>query len=816
MTTPASTTSASSSYTAHTYSSSLSTANHTSLATSNATAPAPTICAGCVLEAYWPATISFEERFSSVWTSVVVTETVLVLTVTFFQGTAIDTVITTHETLGQTKTVLGTANQTITHSAPVFTFEPVYGTTLTLDAGPTYVVYTEIWGGLEHNATGTNIATTGEPTAYNTAEPTCIVDVSYITWENIKPTRTEDWSSFIKTYTDGAPEDDNSTPLPLPPALIEFLKLDPDIQAIFSGSNIATCTLHSTSSFGAFPTELPSAPYLSMTPPPPEETRTEHVSYASPPAFTPPTSTYLSTTYESTSTHVTRQGCLRCDTTQALIPPPVGPTPNPPEPSEKHNDPPKSQDVAPPRVQTPDIPGILSSILNDPNFNQGPHPKPTDPGQTITIGDSVIHIHPAQPTQPNGPKEQNTANQQNPGVVIGSETLKEGQTTTINGVEVVVPTGGGGSSIVVGGSTIAVNPAPTGPPVLTVGDTTVTANSQGQFVVGTQTLAPGGPAITVDGSTLSLGPSGTIAIVNGVTQTLGNAPFVTGAPVLTVNGQTISATVVGGSTLFVLAPGQTLTAGGVLTVDGTTYSMPADGSGSTIVVNGVTSTLDAPGLPILTLNNQIVTASVQGGTTAFILGPGQTLMPGGVITISGTTYSMPASASGTLVVINGVTTTLGQAPITAAAALTIDGKTYSATVRDGTTEYVLGPGTTLKPGESITVSGTTYFLDPKGTALVVNGKTSSIPKVPASNSATTTRSASRSKSTTSGSSISSSGSSSSESSSSTTNERAPGNFIASGIGISKTGGAVVGRGEGLDKWGEGVIIGMAGWLLMLL
>ncbi|KAF2798913.1 hypothetical protein K505DRAFT_232217, partial [Melanomma pulvis-pyrius CBS 109.77] len=259
--------------------------------------------------------------------------------------------------------------------------------------------------------------------------------------------------------------------------------------------------------------------------------------------------------------------------------------------------------------------------------------------------------------------------------------------------------------------------------------------------------------------------------------------------------QTISATVVGGSTLFVLAPGQTLTAGGVLTVDGTTYSMPADGSGSTIVVNGVTSTLDAP---------------------AFILGPGQTLMPGGVITISGTTYSMPASASGTLVVINGVTTTLGQAPITAAAALTIDGKTYSATVRDGTTEYVLGPGTTLKPGESITVSGTTYFLDPKGTALVVNGKTSSIPKVPASNSATTTRSASRSKSTTSGSSISSSGSSSSESSSSTTNERAPGNFIASGIGISKTGGAVVGRGEGLDKWGEGVIIGMAGWLLMLL
>lgn len=787
--------------------------------TGNATAPGPTRCTGCVLEAYWPATISFEQEQLSSWTSVVVTETVLVLTITYMQGTAIDTVITTQETLNQTTTVIGSANQTITHSAPVFYFEPVFGTTLTLDAGPTYVMYTEIWGGLEHNATETDSPTTGVLTAY-TAEPTCNADVEHINYFDIKPTRTEDWSSFIQTFTDNAPENDNSTPLPLPPSLVEFLKLDPDVQNIFSGSDIATCTLHPTDVYTPeFPT--PTGPPMSMSYlPPPDLTSTMPVFFSSqvpppPPGSTQPTSTFLSTTYESTSTHVTRQGCLRCDTPEQI--PPLGvSTPNPPNPSPKPGGNPDSQKNDPPNIKTPDIPGIISSILNDPKFNQDPKPKPPNPGQTITIGSGVVEIRPAQPTQPNRPNQQNTPKPQNPGMVIGSETLTAGQTTTINGVVVVVPAEGGGSSLVVGGTTIAVNPAQTGPPVLTVGETMVTANPQGQFVVGTQTLKPGGPAITVDGSTLSLGPSGTIAVVNGQTQTLGNAPFVTGAPVLTVNGQTISATVVGGTTQFVLGPGQTLTAGGVLTVDGTTFSMPAGGSGSTVVVNGITSTLDAPGLPILTLNNQIVTASVQGGTTAFVLGPGQTLVPGGVITISGTTYSMPASASGSVVVINGVTTTLGQGPMTAAPALTIDGKTYSATVRDGTTEYVLGPGTTLKPGEAITVSGTTYSLDPKGTALVVNGKTSKVPKVPASNSATVTQSASNSRSTSGSSRASSGSSSSSGSESSTASERQPANFIASGIGIDETGGAMGKRGAGLDKWVDGVVVGVAGWLMLLL
>ncbi|KAF2263391.1 hypothetical protein CC78DRAFT_432715, partial [Lojkania enalia] len=127
---------------------------------------------------------------------------------------------------------------------------------------------------------------------------------------------------------------------------------------------------------------------------------------------------------------------------------------------------------------------------------------------------------------------------------------------------------------------------------------------------------------------------------------------------ITVNGHTVSATVIGGSTGFVIAPGQTLTPGGVLTVDGTTFSLPADSSGSTIVVNGVTSTLQAQGNPVLTLDSQSVTATVIDGTTQFILAPGQTLTPGGIITVDGTTFSLPTDGSGSTIVVNGVTSTL--------------------------------------------------------------------------------------------------------------------------------------------------------------
>jgi hypothetical protein len=67
--------------------------------------------------------------------------------------------------------------------------------------------------------------------------------------------------------------------------------------------------------------------------------------------------------------------------------------------------------------------------------------------------------------------------------------------------------------------------APPSPPtgaVLVLGSTTLTANSASQFTFGTQTLAPGGPAVTVAGVTLSLPVGdGDVVVVDGATMTAG-------------------------------------------------------------------------------------------------------------------------------------------------------------------------------------------------------------------------------------------------------------------------------------------------------
>jgi hypothetical protein len=734
-------------------------------------------CTGCVIEAYNPITTSFGDNFYDQWTSTLVTATVVTSFITYN-----DTVVTNSATVNVTKTITNIGNSLITHTTPVFTVEPTPGMYVTLDAGPTYVIYNKLYGGLDKTYSN-RWAFPNATVTMNTcvAEPTLL--------KNWEPARTEDWTYLIATYTNSAPTTTaTNVPYPLPSGLVQYLKQNLAILSQYHGSNIETCTIFPTAGLQApMPVAPPNRPQPQIpqaptTEPEPEATKT----HAIPPFFSVSTKTFLATTYETTSTHVTVAGCLRCQNTK----PPPEPTPNVPEFSEKgHNAQPEPTPNQPGSPDKPHEQSNPSDTPSNPNDNQG-GAKPSDgksndqrpPGNPIVIGDTTYTVRPGNPTP--APDRPSNQNQPPPAIVIGSQTLTQGESTVINGVPVVVPSDAGGSRVVVGGTTYVVNNGPTAAPVLTVGQSTVTANPQGQFVVGSETLKPGGPAVTVDGSTLSLGTGGTIAIVNGVTQTLANAPVMTSPPVITVGDRVVSATVLGGTTQLVL-DGQTLVPGGSpITVSGTTYSLPASDSGTRIVVNGVTSTL-SPG--------QIGSATVKDGTTAFILAPGQTLTPGGILTISGTTYSMP-SGSPSIIVINGVTSTLApsNAQITAAPALTINGQTYSATTRDGTTEYILGQGTTLKPGQAVTLSGVTYSLDPKGTALVINGQTSRIATGPVSASA----------------------------SASTTSGRDVGDFIWSGIGgggkgagsTSRAGAAPV----GVERWVEWIIMGVAGWMMMLL
>ncbi|CAI9632188.1 unnamed protein product [Alternaria burnsii] len=756
-------------------------------------------CTGCIIAGYGPITTSYVPgEFYNPWTSTVVTETIVTEYSTYMYNNTVETVVTEERTVNQTKTVTGANGQLITRATPTFTVQPTPGVIVHLDAGPTYVIYNRLSGALDdyHEIYWPDS---------NLTQGYCSPTVKPLTSWQPASTKTKEWSYFIATYTGKAPESTPSgEPVPLPSKLIDHLKQDPAIQSQFRGSDIATCSYSRPPE--SFLRPRPTGLIPPAAPPP------------SPfPIFLSPlTGTYIATSFESTSVHVTVRGCLRCqDTATKDVAEPTmsnkiaDPTPtNKPDPNQHDNDAPSPSQ--PDRIPddtvkptqgggktSPSVPDVVNTFNHDnPSIWTNGNPGATTT-RSVTIGGVVFPVNTPKPTQAE-PDDQNGQNHNPvpPIIVIGSETLTQGQTKIINGVPVVVPSDGGGTRIVVDGSTVPFNPATTqGLPVLMVGGGVITPNSRGEYILGSATLQPGGPAITINGNTVSMEPNG-MAIVNGATQTIANVPVVTGAPVITVDDQTVSATVVGGSTVFVVAPGQTLSAGSTLIVDGTTYSMPENGQGSTILINGQTSVLGA-GQSVVTLDGgRSVTAQVVSGTTAYVIAPDQTLTPGGVLTISGTTYSMPTSASGTIIVVNGVTSTLA-APgsgITDAPALTINGVTYTHTVTGGTTEYVLNDGTTLVPGSSIEIDGTTYSLDSQGTALIINGQTSTIPKLPKSNSASTTRS----------------------SSASTTRSRDAGDLIASGIGeTSKALGSSTHVG-GLDKWIESLIVGAAGWLTLLL
>jgi hypothetical protein len=266
------------------------------------------------------------------------------------------------------------------------------------------------------------------------------------------------------------------------------------------------------------------------------------------------------------------------------------------------------------------------------------------------------------------------------------------------------------------------------PPPITIGGHTITPNAATQFSISGQTLTPGG-TITVSGTVVALNKAGNSLIQASQIESITPTPVVTTpAPPLIIGSSTVKPEASegpNGPTWVV--KGQTLTPNGAVTIGGTTYSLPA--TPTVLVVNGHTQFLQiaAPTTIPATLsyNGHVYTAKSNGGQgPAFVIN-GQTLTPGGEVTVSGTKLSL-AGDSSTLIVDGTVDslkpTPSGQGPSTNPPVLTIDGTTYSA--NRGGTYTILGQ--TLTPGQKITVDGTTIQLLPGATAVVINGKTSTL------------------------------------------------------------------------------------------
>lgn len=288
-------------------------------------------------------------------------------------------------------------------------------------------------------------------------------------------------------------------------------------------------------------------------------------------------------------------------------------------------------------------------------------PAASSPPQ-IVIGSSTITALPPPGSNPNLGSE-NIAVPGPSFVVDGQTLLPGGQAITVSGTTISLQAGG--SSIVVNGATSAViNPAGVPQPSIRIGDSTFIAQPGNTFVIGDQTLSPGGQAITVSGTTLSLDPSASFVVIDGQTSQLPNsaAAQITAAPVLTI-GNGIFRPLPGTGTSYLIGS-STLTPGGSVVVADTTISL-AEGA-TALIVNGKTSLIlpSAQGVitnaPYLTVGSQTYTAI--SGTTFII--SGQTLTPGGVITVDGTTIRLSPSATELVYGSDGSSTTSALFPAT--------------------------------------------------------------------------------------------------------------------------------------------------------
>ncbi|CAF9910478.1 MAG: hypothetical protein ALECFALPRED_006607 [Alectoria fallacina] len=273
------------------------------------------------------------------------------------------------------------------------------------------------------------------------------------------------------------------------------------------------------------------------------------------------------------------------------------------------------------------------------------------------------------------------------------------------------------SAVLVAGSTIAL-PVGVNGPVISIGNQPVTANSASQYIFGSKTLIPGGPAITVSGMTISLAPSGTQAVIGDSTIRL--VPASPSLPSLfigshTFTANTASAYVIGGQTLVPGQPG---------------INIP----GSAI---GILTLAPEPSQPSFTVRDQVFTphpiAFSIAGTTLSAGGPGVTTLgtsvslgPSGSLVIGTSTTILPSGASAPVFTMGGQVITPN--PI----AFSIAGTTVSVGGRGVTisgTPMSLGPSGSLIIGTSVTKLNPTAFtvgdqvFTPNPTAFPIAGTT---------------------------------------------------------------------------------------------
>lgn len=232
----------------------------------------------------------------------------------------------------------------------------------------------------------------------------------------------------------------------------------------------------------------------------------------------------------------------------------------------------------------------------------------------------------------------------------------------------------GGAAATISGSTFSALPSGSGVVVVADGQSTTVAgssladygidtSSEGEdgYVLPSQSLLPGGPAVTIQGTTYSAlpGSSGIIVEANGATTTLdaAEATRVAAEATRVPSVDTISA-VQSVSNGYILGESVTVTVGGApTTISGTVYSaLPSGGGVLAVDENDEESDDFAPFIEQgISGDNEEADGNESG---SYVVAGDVTITVGeSAATVSGTVYSALPSGSGVVAVADGQTTT---------------------------------------------------------------------------------------------------------------------------------------------------------------
>ena len=324
-------------------------------------------------------------------------------------------------------------------------------------------------------------------------------------------------------------------------------------------------------------------------------------------------------------------------------------------------------------------------------------------GSSIVVGSSTVGLlgNPAQPliqTISAGSQLFLASRISSLEYVISGQTLSPGQAITVNNVRVSLPTAG--SSIVIGSSTVELNPTPVGalktaaPDIL--GPSTSNLVIQGHISTTEDIITINSTPISLPTGTSDLVVgSGTIALSSQNTVSVGSQGFVVSL----------------GSSSNLVISSQTLTPSGVITINDTPISPPI--SGSSILVGSSTTALSSQQTVLVSSQAR----KVSGGPSPDLVIGGETLSPGGVITINNYPLSLPSS--GSAIMLTGSTIGLGSPK-------TDSSGSQARANSEASSSSLTIHGQISSPGRIITTDRTPIYLLSSGSAIVVGSNTISL------------------------------------------------------------------------------------------